>query len=106
MTELKPCPFCGNNAHITYWGKMLNNLETDEMEDYYTVSCVKCDATISGNDETDVITRWNNRLPIPKKMCANCKHWKLGYDGLGECPQSVLKIISYNHNCDKWETIE
>jgi Lar family restriction alleviation protein len=49
MSELKPCPFCGNTD--LYKGAFA----------YWTVSCKKCPASQKGETEQEAIQAWNTR---------------------------------------------
>lgn len=56
MSKLKPCPFCGGEAHIS------------KDDGYYTIRCSKCPADFgrywfpSGNRKKDeMIKTWNRR---------------------------------------------
>lgn len=63
MTDLKPCPFCGHYAYVTYWGKILFATNS-ENGDCFTVSCNNCDASISAESEDEVVKRWNIRWGV------------------------------------------
>lgn len=117
MTDLKPCPCCG---HKLTWNDVV---ELDEegcpavhFPDVITV-LLNCDCGFNMIIPADLIDypmsgwedrfkeRANKRVDVPKKICANCKHWEVGYDGLGDCSKSSLGIVYYKESCDKWESI-
>lgn len=56
--ELKPCPFCGENAKIIE--------EYDCMVDlyFYFIECSKCGATFYKGDldKSNVVKKWNRRI--------------------------------------------
>jgi len=53
MKELKPCPFCGNEAELR---------GSDENTGYWYVLCSECGATVYGSkDKATAIARWNKR---------------------------------------------
>lgn len=98
MNDLKPCPCCGGTAQLHRVG-LYHGIG-------YRVSCDEClMRTDDAFEPMTAIDTWNNRIPTPNKMCANCKHWEVGYDGLGDCSKSSLGIVYYKESCDKWESI-
>jgi Lar family restriction alleviation protein len=53
--ELLPCPFCGDDSTDPPW---------KDNEDFWTIDCDKCMATMGGcPDKADVIENWNRRTP-------------------------------------------
>lgn len=53
MVELKPCPFCGDSASVSYWGSETQILCTN---------CNALSAAFGGPDaEAKAITAWNTR---------------------------------------------
>ena len=54
MTELRPCPFCGGEAHL------------QPFMGYWTVGCTDCFGAVVGKIETkeEAIKEWNKR-PSP-----------------------------------------
>jgi Lar family restriction alleviation protein len=64
MSELKPCPFCGNELPVHYIA----------MQNRYVqlISCPFCNATVSCNkflSDKDALATWNNR-PIEDALNA------------------------------------
>lgn len=56
MTELKPCPFCGDKPTV----KMHKN----RYSDWWIVSCPKCHITQTGNAHEfrfEAVEAWNRR---------------------------------------------
>lgn len=61
-SELRPCPFCGNDDTI--------NLEENETRHPWTVYCGNCDATIGETHTRDeAVVCWNTR-PIEDALRA------------------------------------
>ena len=56
MAELKPCPFCGNNAydHIKY--------NPHSHIQRHIVKCTKCNATMEYRDKKSATEAWNRRV--------------------------------------------
>lgn len=67
MSEIKPCPFCGNDGS----GPVEDDLHVVHMQnewhpsyDCYSVQCDKCTATMGYSEsEEEAIARWNERAP-------------------------------------------
>lgn len=61
MTELKPCPFCGNRKIGIY-----DTCSSKFTKSYKTVECQQCGAIMFDSDEkhslNDVIEAWNRRV--------------------------------------------
>lgn len=58
MSKLKPCPFCGGEAAIYNYEKMLTG-------QYKMVECKKCHCTSEKFKKVeDAIAAWNTRKPI------------------------------------------
>jgi len=57
MTELLPCPFCGNKHPSTYWDYKPENVE--EHWEGYNIMC--CGIHISNIYKDEAIERWNTR---------------------------------------------
>lgn len=55
MTELKPCPFCGNSAyqHMKY------TIHDHKLR--HVVKCTKCNAIMEYRDKKSAIEAWNRR---------------------------------------------
>ena len=51
--KLKPCPFCGGRAGWYFQEKAM------------AIGCTDCPARIAGDNEQEIIKRWNSR---PKKI--------------------------------------
>ena len=70
MSDLKPCPFCGNDGSGPI-EDALHISEIDMMGEWkapmaYTVQCDKCTATMGYYEtEEDAIAAWNTRTPTP-----------------------------------------
>lgn len=78
-SELLPCPFCGSTMDITdpdtvYPTGMVYTIDPTTGCRYYSprhntigdgrvfqVSCVKCEATVMGDDFVGAVTAWNRR---------------------------------------------
>lgn len=55
MIELKPCPFCGNEAELCGGEDVCNG-------PYWYVACGECGASVYGDDDKQAaIDRWNRR---------------------------------------------
>lgn len=92
--ELKPCPFCGNNAHISPEGG-------DAFNGTFNVNCSACDCKLEWiKTEELAVFIWNHRQPDTELVEA------LGMDGpwnLLNCAKAlVLAAIHLQdvHNCD------
>lgn len=55
MTDLKPCPFCGGDAHVKYAGPGCN-----------FGWCPNCGASTDDGTEERAIAAWNRRAPDPR----------------------------------------
>ena len=67
MSEIKPCPFCGNE-----------NVEANDRRIYAQVTCGRCDAAgPCCNDLEEAIERWNHapRVEEEPKMGKCCKNF-------------------------------
>ena len=55
MSELKPCPFCGNSAyyHISY--------KFHSQKVRHIVKCTKCNANMEYRSEKAAVEAWNRR---------------------------------------------
>ena len=59
--ELKPCPFCGGEAHISHY--MDENIWDHSTVPWYRVGCDACEIYVhSYPDEDEVIDKWNSRV--------------------------------------------
>lgn len=58
MDKLKPCPFCGNTAHLLSWTQMTY------IPQFYGGWCVVCGcgAVVYGINEEDAVMSWNRRV--------------------------------------------
>lgn len=133
MTDLKPCPICGRKLS---WEDVAG-LDDEGYITHYFVDVatilLNCDCGFNMMISADLIDypmagwedrfkeRVNKRVNEPKKMCANCKHWKKEIEGWGSCDCNLDNHneplytlfedfgISVNgepgNNCDKWESI-
>ena len=86
---LKPCPFCGGEAHIWNSGY------------YYHGKCWKCNAGISGNGFTtaaEAIAAWNTRA---ERTCKNGDDHKTVWFICSVCgyTQKLSHTRSYCPNC-------
>ena len=105
MTELLPCPFCGEKAYMQI---------SQEMETFvYYIICPHCDsAGLKSFDKEKAVKRWNTRHypPEVQKMIDEAKPRKLivsSYDkDIVFCPRcreafSLKKIRSLRPEIDK-----
>lgn len=55
MTELKPCPFCGQTARLEFHPGSMN---------MYWVGCTNphCNVVVYADDKEKAIAQWNRRL--------------------------------------------
>lgn len=72
MAELKPCPFCGEEA-VIQWIEPHTHTVTTFIPDYEGgafIECTGCTAAISGKTKQETITAWNTRAaePEPKAL--------------------------------------
>lgn len=61
MTALLPCPFCGGQAFLKWFGTKENGDET------YYVECKDCEIATVVSLETEAIAAWNRRAPNGRK---------------------------------------
>lgn len=59
MSEIKPCPFCGGEAHVVKSCKVKRLNETVMMTDL--VMCGTCGASIYARKGEYVTEKWNRR---------------------------------------------
>ena len=61
MTDLKPCPFCGERGGVFYPPRLIKQ-EVCWARPMYSIECENCGA-IGGNDleEKDAVIAWNTR---------------------------------------------
>ena len=87
MSDLKPCPFCGNTPTIRiYNGK-------DGWRDRYAVLCRYDEGGCGAESglyhyQAEAIEAWNRRVPEAIVRCKDCKHNPK--DTWFECPMSHL----------------
>jgi hypothetical protein len=78
MSELRPCPFCGNDAPRKRI-QIDESLWSHAAVDWLTIVCDECDCqSVSSEVHTDVIAAWNRRTPEPPKerqMRAEFEAW-------------------------------
>lgn len=102
MSELKPCPFCGNHSV----------LEIDEpffisgsRIESVTIYCSECDAEMTYDTEEQAIDMWNNR-PHENKMKADAvlgaANEILGYPPLND-NYDKLEFINYANKLERGE---
>ena len=60
MSELKPCPFCGNETFGVEHKNVFIEL-TLEMGDVVAIHCYNCLASITRPTKEKAIEAWNNR---------------------------------------------
>jgi Lar family restriction alleviation protein len=71
MEELKPCPFCGDEAELKYCGS-----------NYYEVDCRGCGGSTGiQNSKEEAVALWNTRT---------CNHTDEEYDRLQELCDDVM----------------
>lgn len=100
MTDLKPCPFCGDIAKLT--------IERIYYDDWYTIACVGCGLMIDGSDKQAVIDAWQRRrtdgmiawLDAEIEKCDYTYHNfvtnEVNFDrvkALQQCKQQLLKLL-------------
>ena len=57
MSNVKPCPFCGN-------AMLVSCIDADTDDDFYSVECSQCGGRSNEcNAEADAIEAWNQRPP-------------------------------------------
>ena len=66
MSELKPCPFCGEQEYMERWEmapfEKKHILEGNDGF-FYGVACISCDAASGSKlSEEEAITAWNRRV--------------------------------------------
>jgi Lar family restriction alleviation protein len=54
MSELKPCPFCGGEAHAYHSGLFEEDTQTG-------IGCLNCGANLDEGTEEKAIKSWNSR---------------------------------------------
>ena len=59
MEELKPCPFCGGEANITYKAKRL--YDKNKMIGGVIIYCGTCEAQMFYTSEKLAVEAWNRR---------------------------------------------
>lgn len=61
MSELKPCPFCGELPQIAK--RQDEDLWSHNLVEWTFVVCMECDVSFSSppNSEKDAVSRWNTR---------------------------------------------
>ena len=92
--DLKPCPFCGNEAEINV---------SPSASDIRQVFCPACGASNIWGE--DAIKRWNKRKKEKIKSCPICGAKVLdheAYDGtwLVQCPKCYL-TSPYKSTCEE-----
>ena len=98
MSELKPCPFCGNIG--SFWS-------IDQCQTLYA-TCIFCGArTVDCDTPEEAIAAWNRRAdavpvvrgewevaigydPNKKVQCQNC--YKMAYEPTAYCPNCGAKM--------------
>lgn len=63
-SELKPCPFCGGQAHIAqYVGEFVRNAKHSRTEHYnaYCIECEQCGIQTLPDTIENLIHFWNTR---------------------------------------------
>ena len=65
MSSLKPCSFCGAEPTVSYY-HIQSPFSSNEVQ-FTKVGCDECDVAFNSEPdfETDAITAWNTRAPIP-----------------------------------------
>ena len=90
MTDLKPCPFCGETPELCCNDTMVKHKE-----------CFK--------HILFTIDEWNTRVGEPRRICGNCKHCKpvwiddiISYEAL-ECIRGGEIFGLKANGCKHWE---
>lgn len=94
MTELKPCPFCGGEAHVFH--DSLRPQETYPCRVY----CDNCWAEVdSYSTEAEAIAAWNTRA---ERTCENLRQHGYNYLECSLCGEKSYqgdKVFDYCPNC-------
>ncbi len=107
MSELKPCPFCGGEAHIQH---QYHKVGFDVL-DWYGVYCVNpfCGHMCGHDTEAEAIAAWNTRAERTCEdantrfnawTCSECKcTLLLMFDDYGEPTLNVDGVASVPNYC-------
>ena len=112
MTDLKPCPFCGEEYLIDY------GIMGGTMEGFDYVQCVNCGAeihSVHNGNHIEAVEAWNMRAETVKDQpdgdvvevvrCKDCKHLMFS-DCYGECKRNHLGIVRPDDFCSFGERKE
>lgn len=58
MTELLPCPFCGDTDQLPVY---------DDERKIWVIDCGECPASVIGSIEGTAVAAWNRRVNLPNK---------------------------------------
>lgn len=62
MSDLKPCPFCGNRAYIIYLDEELEECAYESEIEFYMIKCGSCSGNVLDSDRDAAILAWNSRI--------------------------------------------
>ena len=86
--ELKPCPFCGDKAHI-------NPLSGDP-DDSHEVCCYGCGGFAWGDTKEKAIRKWNRRVEIPHHEAKPARAQRPSKD---ECYLGIAEAVLARSTC-------
>lgn len=89
MSELAPCPFCGNAKLDHAYGDMGDHAE-------YWIECPKCEVILSRNTKAQAYADWNTRNTSQHN--AKCKEVDQAYNNGLKRAVEILK--SYDPFCN------
>ena len=93
MSKLKPCPFCGGEAAIYNYEKMLTG-------QYKMVECKKCHCTSEKFKKVeDAIAAWNTRKPmenIVKQLENHIRYCELCHEEFNNSRMSLTYEVQLN----------
>lgn len=110
MSELKPCPFCGGEAHVAhYYGDTLC-LEDPEKYTWF-VSCASrgCPGSVQSpgylhRGEAEALAAWNRRASPWVPVTERLPEWSGYYPVWNPSPGRRPFVAWYDANRSKWDT--